>query len=912
MLDRFVRFLQARRAFSDGRFEELFRLLEDPLVSGDRRAADLRRDALARVTERAARRLEQGDAGAALSDLRWVLAKEPAHERASALRETAESALREVKARDGVRDRLLATIRSAIEQGRLAEAGRLLETAADLTTSPESAELRALLRQRGDAAQQAFAQARASLLAGKVEEAAQEAQRARALCVDLPGITEFETEVLQARYHDLLTQARELAERDRPGEGLTLLQPHLLSHPGLEHLDQVVLLRRQCAAELAAKVQGVLVERGPQEAELELRGADPGVRAEPEIVILASHLQALRRAVELETHGEFAAAGACYQSLFRKTGWPEAEAAATRSSAAERRSRELMERAQACLRRGDLAAARTGFDAVLAEWPEHRGAREQCASLVRSLDRESETLAQCRGLVADGQLLAARESVYRLVAGGPFVEDARSLLRDIESRCRRVEDGVAQIQAAVAARAGMPSAEALQSLLDRAQELRALQADAPTVTDLIAALERELQSCLRCQRIRDAAQRLDVAVLLAQLREESESAGAFLRAERVARDRDLAAEIVAEAAERLLAGGQLQEAEAVSAQVLGLLSEDATRLRGRVEGLIALAGERKGRSQDLARTGLAALARGDVRAAQEAALEATALHPRADDVLRLREALAKVRQSTEQVAKVERMLDDKDLDGAHRQIRNLGPTPEPLKSRVFELRRRLDQLEGLHGDFVLRVEEAGEYLVLRGSRVVLGNARHGQCDLPILANLQPRHAEIRRKVSFHGGHSDVLAALTDRVVSVDGAPVREHALKHGHRIRLGDVLELTYLVPCSRSRSILLRLGRGFQVDGVEKVILMTDRSKDGRVVLANRSDAHVRVGAPGVEVELYADSAGALRVLFQGDGEVDGRPFRGESPVPAGSLVRCGPIVFSAHPRPPVAGIEVRTQPSS
>jgi hypothetical protein len=95
-----------------------------------------------------------------------------------------------------------------------------------------------------------------------------------------------------------------------------------------------------------------------------------------------------------------------------------------------------------------------------------------------------------------------------------------------------------------------------------------------------------------------------------------------------------------------------------------------------------------------------------------------------------------------------------------------------------------------------------------------------------------------------------------------------------------------------------LSLLRGFQVDGVDKVLLMKDRGRDGRVVIGSSADAHVWVDGADADVELFADRTGELRCVAPRDGEVDGRPFSGEAAVPAGAVVRCGRIAFTVVPR--------------
>ena len=97
--------------------------------------------------------------------------------------------------------------------------------------------------------------------------------------------------------------------------------------------------------------------------------------------------------------------------------------------------------------------------------------------------------------------------------------------------------------------------------------------------------------------------------------------------------------------------------------------------------------------------------------------------------------------------------------------------------------------------------------------------------------------------------------------------------------------------------TVALTLSSGFQVAGTDKVLLMKDRGRDGRVLIGSVVDAHVRVPREQPEIELFAARDGQVRVKFDGDGEIGGRPFRGEHPVIAGAVVRCGEISFVLQP---------------
>jgi hypothetical protein len=123
------------------------------------------------------------------------------------------------------------------------------------------------------------------------------------------------------------------------------------------------------------------------------------------------------------------------------------------------------------------------------------------------------------------------------------------------------------------------------------------------------------------------------------------------------------------------------------------------------------------------------------------------------------------------------------------------------------------------------------------------------------------------------------------------------SLLNTDRVRLGPNFEFVYKVPSKRSLAVLLELKSGFQIAGTDKILLMKDRGRDGRLLIGRADDAHVRVPHDESEVEVYGASDGQVRVRYSGNGEIDRRPFSGEHPVSAGSWVRCGSTSFVLQP---------------
>ena len=50
-------------------------------------------------------------------------------------------------------------------------------------------------------------------------------------------------------------------------------------------------------------------------------------------------------------------------------------------------------------------------------------------------------------------------------------------------------------------------------------------------------------------------------------------------------------------------------------------------------------------------------------------------------------------------------------------------------------------------------------------------------------------------------------------------------------------------------------------------------------------------------EVEIFAGKDGQIRARFDGQGDMDGKPFSGEHPITAGATVTCGTITFVLLP---------------
>lgn len=242
------------------------------------------------------------------------------------------------------------------------------------------------------------------------------------------------------------------------------------------------------------------------------------------------------------------------------------------------------------------------------------------------------------------------------------------------------------------------------------------------------------------------------------------------------------------------------------------------------------------------------------------------------------------------------MAKERDFVGAQQKLATMPPTQAMLRTRIYDMKQDLARAQGLTGAFLLRVDEGGEHLVLRGESVSIGNVRQRRSDLPVLASLAGRHASLRRSMSFHGGMQDTIVA-EEGEVRVGGAITTSRPLHPGDRVQLGAAFTFVYQRSSERSLSASLLLQSGFQVAGTDRVLLMKDRGRDGRLLLGPGRDVHVRVPRATGEVEVYAASNGQMRVHCAAGGTIDGAPFRGEHPVAAGQVVEAAGISFLMYP---------------
>lgn len=911
MFDRYLRLARARKALQAERFEEVLQLVRDPLIAAEREAADLRHAAQDQLVARARRYLATGEwqlAGQVLAMLGPESRPAAAAEVEAAVQQAAVAA-RETQQRQREQ---VAEARAMLAAGRLDAVAELLAGClpAGSPSADGAEEYRSLQHMLAERRQQVEAHLVAvGACLARCEPKAE------------PAAT--------AALAEAFEQARRAVALDRDAGHDPRLQP----------------LRAAAAACLAQRIAERLgrAEDGlpaALAAYREVTGQWPGLAADPQVDAAAQPLRtaaetALRRAADWRSAqaiaGGLAEAGLLLREpaqelctgllameQFAATGGAEPLAAVHAAAVAcgaklvaatleQELSREQWRSDQIAAARvrlasGEFEQARELLAAVLNEQPWHDAARRDYDLVAAGLQELQQRLQQAREAASAGRLRSAAAVAAGIAPGGRLGGEAQVLLAELQARMAVVDRGLDEVRAALHGR-GAATANGLGHSLQRLQQLAKVQTDHPDLPGLLAAVTAELEALTVWERLQArlggalAAGGAGHAALAEDFHELLRLRDRLLLPVRLdARVLEIA-DAVSNRASGALASGDLAEVERLGgllaaaavvrpefAQRAAVLQQQASHQREQALAAVTAA-RTAGAAQDLA--------------AAEAAAEAAArLWADGAEVRELQRELAAQRQHAAQLDRIASLTAGKDLRAAARQLEALAPAAPLLRTRIYDMKASLAKAQGLEGAFLLRIDEGGEHLVLRTETVVIGNVQKRVADLPILASLAGRHASIRRSMSFHGGMQDRIVA-EDGTIQHDGKPIAERRLQHGDRIALTTALSLRYTQPCRRSLTTALQLQGGFQVAGTDRLLLLKDRGRDGRILIGPGQDVHVKLGGATGEVEVFAAPSGQVQVAAA-SGTIDGRPFRGEHPVAAGELVvACGVsfVLLPWHP---------------
>lgn len=894
MFDRFLRFAEARRELARGQFEAALRLIDDPLVREHRRSRELEEKVLHGLRGRARARIERLDWSAALGDLDLVLRRAPEDEQARRLREDALEAMARQQRENGTAQLQVQEARRLVLAGQLEAARELLARAGN--AAGEQPALHALIENRRTLAAARRAEAEAALGDGQAREAIRLLIEAQALDRDSPGAAADLRRLVTPLGGAVARSARLLAQADDLAAMRGLLVTAHQAAPDLATQKEFRAAALACHGELQRRVRAELVA-GEFAAATELDRALT-LDAIPGIVDMAwiETIEAARATGSLLEAGDLQGAAAAAQKLGEREQLADLRRRAEALAEDARWCEQMQTRARELAAQGDLLGARERLLDLLGRFPAHATARAEIALLDRGAETRARRLAEVRAAIGRGELHAAQAALLSLVVAGPEGDEPRLLLRDVQARIAVVAAGIDQVRRWMHGR-DSGSREGLRHCAGRLEQLAGMQSDHAELDALKAAIDAEIEGHEQLGELQQAHAAADpgrFAEVAAALRALSPR---LLAPDRLtSRCEQLLDQVLGQTQRSLAAGGLRTARRWLDA--VALLVEGSPALRERHAELSADLARRIGRCEAHAAAGIAAVEARDFDRARQCLDEARACGDLGGDALeRLAREVARTERQARELVEVERLAKE-DTDAAGRRMQRLDPATPMLRTRIFDLKQGLARMQGLEHGFLLRVDECGEYLVLRGDAVSIGNLREGTADLPILANIAGRHARLVRSMSFHGGMQDRIEA--DRgAVAVNGTATGSQRLAHGDRVRLGPTLEFRYEVPSPRSLSAALTLARGFQCCGTDKILLLKDRGQDGRLLLGPAADAHVRHARATEEVELFASRDGQVRVACRSGGKIDGKPFRGEHPVLPGAFIEAGGLGFVVLPRP-------------
>jgi len=888
--------------------EEALRAVSDPLIANTRKAAAFRNKVVAALLERAGHRLTKGLHDEALRDCDTVLEVASDHAGALELRAKAsalqrgergalegfEASLREAKARleRGDCDGAASAVARA-EQGR-----------------PEAAtEIRAWhqkIEARRRVASERLAEAVAS--ADSPTRALELVGAARALDV---GITAGRDGQRAAKaLAPALRVVVDGAADSTAGMGGAAAQwpllrrwlqalPALGDEPSTKKLVHGVV--RTIVHEATQALGDAATAAGSREDRTQLAEAiqvvhawDDTLAGHPEAAAIVRASGQLAAAEAARSRGAFAEAGQAYSQAAELLRSSSLRRIAKQSLADHDWCASRLEAARRAVGDGRAEEALEALHEVVTRWPTHDAARRELATIEDGLSDRQERLEAAKAAAREGRLRDASAKAVALAIPGQGGADARRLVDDVQARMGLVQRGIDEVMALVHRRESA-TREGLQHGLGKLDQLEQIQVDHAELPRLRAALQAEIRGLELLERLRACRSDGPSEGGVATLRALIELRGELLSEDRLdARILGAFDEMCARAEEDLEAG-RLGEVRGLCS-VLAELPPSSAIPAGRLESLMQEVAAREARAVELARAARQRLVERDLSGAEAMAQQALETWRGCSDAQRLEAELSGIRRQEAELDKIGSLAHGDDIGTARRRMEKLPPTPAALRTRIFDMKRDLAQAQGLSAGFVLRVDEGGEFVVVRGDSVSLGNLRQNSADLAILANLAARHAVLQRSMSFHGGMQDVLVAQAGKLY-VDGEEVTKVRLADGVCVGLGSSLRLRYTLPSSRSLSAQLQLLGGFQVEGTDRVLVLKDRGRDGRILIGSMPDAHVRVPYD-VEVELFSNRSGQICVKSSVDGEIGGRAFRGEHPVTAGEVVRCGELSFVLSPR--------------
>jgi hypothetical protein len=891
MFDRFIRLARAKKALSEQRYLDALQQASDPLIKSDRRADRIRMEATEQLICRIRARLESGDAPGALAQAKRVRQLASGEAVVDILCAAEDAVRRGEQARDEFRA-TRADFRRLVDDGDLAGAESLLASAS-LPAEDKSSmgELVAARRKEAVAIlDRAVVDAGRAVVAGAIDGYRQAISLDRgmpqaALAAALHKLVAAVVVDLEVTVKVCDADAVELAAI------LAAYAQVVAKLPALEHEAKFKAMQEQLV-EAVGRCFGSMSSLDDA-GELARVVRSVGLPVGPDLDQVIATLLALSESGDGQPHAHAVVLSQLQESAMQ-AGYQQLAGLAGDEAAAVVSGEEGLEAARTLLEQGNLEAARTMFVAFLNDNPMHEGVQRELELVDEGLADMDRRLADLRMALRAGRLREACTGAMALVGSTRIAKEAQQILAEARSRMALVETGLDEVRVTLHGRAAATQ-EGVQHCLKRLEELAKMQVDHEELPRVMQAIAAEIAALDLCVKAAAQLEQGDLQAVVNSVVQLVPERGNLLAAERIDAKLCHLGDGVLQCGDRALADGQL----AVVLRCAGVLQQlEVVRSDF---GMRAAAwqkehDQREIEVRELLQQARARLIDRDLVDAERLVEEAQGKWCESAEVQAFAHQLQKLRKQTHTLEQVAEMAEHKDFLGANQKLAAMPDVPPLLRTRVYDIKQDLARAQGLEGSFLLRVDEGGEQLVMRGESMSVGNVRQATADLPVLANISGRHATIRRSMSFHGGMEDSVIA-EEGEVRVGSKKVTRWVLKTGDKVQLGSAFGLLYQRPTSRSLTCRLLLQGGFQVAGTDRVLLMKDRGRDGRILIGPGRDVHVTVAKATGEVELFASNAGQMRIFCEQGGSIDGTVFKGEHPVAAGQVIEACGITFLLMP---------------
>ena len=891
MFDRFIRLARAKKALHEQRYLDALQQASDPLIEADRRAERIRAKATEQLIRRARSRLESGDVSTALAEAKRLKQLASGEAVADLLRVAEEATQRGEQARDEF-CATRAEFRRFVDAGDLAGAESLL--ASTPLSDADKLSMGGLVAARRQEAVAILACAVVD--AGKASVAGAIDGYQQAITIDR-GMPQAALSAALRKLAVAAVVALETTAEIRQADAaqleiiLAAYAQIVAKLPALQHEAKFVAMQEQLVEAVGRCFRSMASLDDAGQLARAVRSSGMPVGHDLDQVTAA--LLALTESGDGQPLAP-AAVLTQLQENATQSGYRQLAMLAGVGVAATAEGEERLGAARTMLEQGNLEAARAMFVAFLNDNPMHEGVQKELELVDEAMANLDRRLADLRMALRAGRLRETCTGAMALVGTARIANEAQQILTEARARMTLVDAGLDEVRVALHGRAAATQ-EGVRHCLKRLEELAKVQVDHEELPRVMQALTAEIAAldlCVKAEAFLECGDLEAVAQAVLTLVAERDK---LLAVERIDAKLCHLGDGVLQLGDRALADGRLTvvlRCAAVMQQLEIVRGDFAVRAGAWKQEH----DQREVAVGKLLRDARSRLIDRDLADAERLVEEAQGQWRESAEVQAFAHQLQKLRKQTHTLEQVAAMAEDKDFLGAHQKLAAMPNVPPLLRTRVYDMKQDLARAQGLEGSFLLRVDEGGEQLVMRGESVSIGNVRQATADLPVLANIAGRHATIRRSMSFHGGMEDSIIA-EEGEVRVGARKVNKHVLKTGDKVLLGPALGMLYQKPTSRSLTCRLLLQSGFQVAGTDRILLMKDRGRDGRILIGPGRDVHVTVAKATGEVELFASNSGQMRIFCEHGGSIDGTVFKGEHPVAAGQVIEACGITFLLMP---------------